>query len=114
DFFLIAVVLGRVGIRSRKIQFWHSALKRGVVVRSQKSLPAPPLSAKNLFTTQTKKDGSAKIAETSFLNPWALSPQSQTKLSQLDRYRSPPLGSGKQGLVFQGVRLLVLSSLSTP
>ncbi|WP_210726696.1 hypothetical protein, partial [Weissella hellenica] len=44
-------------------------------------------------------DVSAKIAETSFLNPWALSPQTQTKLSQLDRYRSPPLGSGKQGLV---------------
>ncbi|MGA3397537.1 hypothetical protein ACA595_17285, partial [Lactiplantibacillus pentosus] len=89
-------------------------LKRGGRSTVAKIAPCPPLSAKNLFTTQTKKDGSAKIAETSFLNPWALSPQSQTKLSQLDRYRSPPLGSGKQGLVFQDVRLLVLSSLSTP
>jgi len=57
--------LGRVRIKPHKIQFWHSALKRGVVVRSQKSLPCP-LGAKKLFTTQTKKDSSAKTAELPF------------------------------------------------
>ena len=88
-------------------------LLRGVVVRSQKSLPRPPFLSKFLSVIQTKK-GSSVSTDLPFLKPWALSPQTQTKLSQLDRYRSPPLGSGKQGLVFQDVRLLVLSSLSTP
>lgn len=47
-----AETLERVGLRSLCRQIWHSALKRGVVVRKQNSLPRPPDFPNSKFFTK--------------------------------------------------------------